>query len=270
MTATMLEPKPKAKAARDAADAELWRDYEAAPTVETRNRLVERYLPLVAYHARRLHEKLTVRVDLDDLISVGVLGLMDAIKRFDAARGVKFTSFCALPILGAMLDELRSLDWTSRIARRKRKKIEIARRAVEIKLGRPAKADELAAEMGLELPEFERQSASCENHAIGSLFHQMHEHEDSGKRFYLIDFQADPRAIDPAERLQRRDAFRVALKGLTECERKIMILYYHENLSMKEIGRAIDLSESRVSQMHAVVLDFARERLAHRRAEFLG
>src|SRR5256712_9716722 len=133
---------------------QLWRDYRAHPTIELRNQLVELYLPLVKYNAERIWSRLPEGVDLDDLISAGVFGLMDAIDAFDLERGVKFETYCVPRIRGAMLDELRTMDWVPRLVRSKASKLEEARKSLEAEFGRPPTADEMAEPLGLALEEF--------------------------------------------------------------------------------------------------------------------
>src|ERR1700746_3579044 len=128
---------------------QLCRDYRAEPTVELRNQLVELYLPLVKYNAERIWSRLPDGVDLDDLVSAGIFGLMDAIEHFDLDRGVKFETYCVPRIRGAMLDELRTMDWVPRLVRSKASKMELARKSLEAELGRPPRPDELAAKLGV-------------------------------------------------------------------------------------------------------------------------
>src|SRR5438067_13866623 len=134
---------------------QLWRDYRTAPTLDMRNQLVELYLPLVKYNAERIWSRLPEGVDLDDLISAGVFGLLDAIEAFDLQRGVKFETYCVPRIHGAMLDELRTMDWVPRLVRSKASKLEEVRKQLEADLGRPPRADELADKLGVSLEEFE-------------------------------------------------------------------------------------------------------------------
>src|SRR6202171_2362882 len=130
---------------------QLWRDYRAEPTTELRNYLVENYLPLVKYNAERIWSRLPEGVDLDDLISAGVFGLMDAIEAFDLERGVKFETYCVPRIRGAMLDELRTMDWVPRLVRSKATRLEDARKSLAAHIGRPPRADELAEKLGISL-----------------------------------------------------------------------------------------------------------------------
>src|SRR2546421_4684722 len=132
---------------------QLWREYKTEPTVELRNQLVEMYMPLVKYNAERIWSRLPDGVDLDDLISAGVFGLMDAIEAFDLERGVKFETYCVPRIRGAMLDELRTMDWVPRLVRSKHSKLEEIRKAMEASLGRPPRPDEMALRLGVSLEE---------------------------------------------------------------------------------------------------------------------
>src|SRR5271163_3916849 len=134
---------------------QLWLEYKNEPTVELRNVLVEHYLPLVKYNAERIWARLPDGVDLDDLISAGIFGLMDAIEAFDLERGVKFETYCVPRIRGAMLDELRTMDWVPRLVRSKHSKLEDVRKTLEASLGRPPKPDELAVRLGVSIEEFE-------------------------------------------------------------------------------------------------------------------
>src|ERR1700752_4583686 len=133
---------------------QLWRDYKAEPTVELRNQLVEMYLPLVKYNAERIWSRLPDGVDLDDLISAGVFGLMDAIEAFDLERGVKFETYCVPRIRGAMLDELRTMDWVPRLVRSKASKMEEARKTLEAALGRPPNPEEMCERLSVSVEEY--------------------------------------------------------------------------------------------------------------------
>src|SRR5437879_11838055 len=135
---------------------QLWKDYRANPTIERRNQLIERYLPLVKYNAERIWSRLPEGVDLDDLISAGVFGLMDAIEAFDLERGVKFETYCVPRIRGAMLDELRTMDWVPRLVRSKASKLEEARRTLEAEHGRPPHPDEMATKLGISLEDLNK------------------------------------------------------------------------------------------------------------------
>src|SRR6204780_105276 len=148
---------------------QVWRDYRASPSVGMRNQLVEHYLPLVKYNAERIWKRVPDGVELDDLISAGVFGLMDAIEAFDLERGVKFETYCVPRIRGAMLDELRTMDWVPRLVRSKASKLEEARKSLEAAHGRPPRADEMAVRMGITLEELVKMQGDASAVSLVSL-----------------------------------------------------------------------------------------------------
>lgn len=246
---------------------QLWRDYRANPTLELRNQLVENYLYLVKYNAERIWARLPDGVELDDLMSAGVFGLLDAIEAFDLERGVKFETYCVPRIRGAMLDELRTMDWVPRLVRSKQSKMEEASKELEVSLGRKPTHEELAERLGVPLEQI--QAFVSEATAVGlvSLNKKWYE-TDSYKDVREIDILEDKKAEDPTNRIQNRDLMRLVTRGLNRNERLIVILYYYEEMTMKEIGATLNLSESRVSQMHSSILARLQAQLAKRRPEF--
>jgi RNA polymerase sigma factor FliA len=248
--------------------AELWKTYKTDQTdQELRNILIERYLPLVRYNAERVWAKLPEGVDLNDLISAGVFGLMDAIDAFDLGRGVKFETYCVPRIRGAMLDELRTMDWVPRLVRSKASKLESARKEAEAEFGRPPSDTEMATRLRLPLPEYEK--LKCEASAVNlvSLNKKWYE-TDSYKDVREVDILEDSKGEDPTRGIQKRDLMKLVTKGLNRNERLIIILYYYEELTMKEIGNTLGLSESRVSQMHSSIVARLKDQLRRRRPEF--
>jgi RNA polymerase sigma factor for flagellar operon FliA len=246
---------------------QLWRDYREHPAIELRNQLVELYLPLVKYNAERIWARLPEGVDLDDLISAGVFGLMDAIEAFDLERGVKFETYCVPRIRGAMLDELRTMDWVPRLVRSKATRLEETRKALEAAIGRPPRSEEMAAKLGVTIDEFQRMMGDATAVSLVSLNKKWYE-TDSYKDVREIDILEDKKAEDPTHRIQNRDVMRLVTRGLNRNERLIIILYYYEDMTMKEIGATLDLSESRVSQMHSSIVARLQSQLAERRPEF--
>ena len=245
--------------------SEVWVTYKQDQTnQELRNRLMERYLPLVRYNAERVWAKLPEGVDLNDLMSAGVFGLMDAIEAFDMDRGVKFETYCVPRIRGAMLDELRTMDWVPRLVRSKASKVEAARKA---RVGRPPTEAEIAEQMSLSIQEFERLKAEASAINLVSLEKKWYE-TDSYKDVREVDVVEDVRCEDPTEGIQKMDVMKLVTKGLNRNERLIIILYYYEELTMKEIGNTLGLSESRVSQMHSSIVARLKEQLDRRRPEF--
>lgn len=247
---------------------EVWKDFKAnLKDQHLRNILIERFLPLVKYNAERVWQKLPEGVDLNDLISAGVFGLMDAIEAFDLERGVKFETYCVPRIRGAMLDELRTMDWVPRLVRSKASKLEATRKKVEARVGRPPTNLEMAQEMEVSPEEFEKMKSDASAVGLVSLNKKWYE-TDSYKDVREVDIVEDSKGENPTEDLQKRDVMRLVTKGLNRNERLIVILYYYEELTMKEIGQTLGLSESRVSQMHSSIVLRLKDQLHRRRPEF--
>src|SRR4051794_25643627 len=246
---------------------ELWREFKEHPTTPLRNRLVERYLPLVKYNAERIWQRLPEGVDLDDLISAGVFGLMDAVDAFDLTRGVKFETYCVPRIRGAMLDELRTMDWVPRLVRSKASKTSAAQKELEAQLGRPPRPEEMAAKLGIPVEQLDTHMGEATAVNLVSLNKKWYE-TDSYKDVREIDILEDKKAEDPTHRLQNRDLMRLVTRGLNRNERLIVILYYYEEMTMKEIGATLNLSESRVSQMHSSIVQRLQAHLCKRKGEF--
>lgn len=248
--------------------SEVWIEFKKNQSnQELRNRLIERYFPLVRFNAERVWAKLPDGVDLNDLISAGVFGLMDAIEAFDLERGVKFETYCVPRIRGAMLDELRTMDWVPRLVRSKASKLEAARKEVEAAVGRPPTDPELAAKLEMSLDEFQRMKSEASAVNLVSLNKKWYE-TDSYKDVREIDIIEDTKGEDPTHGIQKRDVMKLVTKGLNRNERLIIILYYYEELTMKEIGQTLGLSESRVSQMHSSIVGRLKDQLRRRRPEF--
>jgi RNA polymerase sigma factor for flagellar operon FliA len=247
---------------------QVWQMFKLDQTdQELRNRLIEHYFPLVRYNAERVWAKLPDGVDLNDMISAGVFGLMDAIESFDMGRGVKFETYCVPRIRGAMLDELRTMDWVPRLVRSKASKLEAARKQLEAEVGRPPTDIELATRLQLPMDEYEKLRAEASAVNLVSLNKKWYE-TDSYKDVREIDIIEDTKGEDPTDGIQKRDVMRLVTKGLNRNERLIIILYYYEELTMKEIGQTLGLSESRVSQMHSSIVARLKDQLRKRRPEF--
>jgi len=247
---------------------QLWIEFKKDITnQELRNRLVELYLPLVRYNGERIWARLPDGVELDDLISAGVFGLMDAIDAFDLERGVKFETYCVPRIRGAMLDELRTMDWVPRLVRSKASKLNEAIKTLEARFGRSPNENELAEQLQISVPELEKMMLEANAVNLISLNKKWYE-TDSYKDVREIDILEDKKGEDPTRRIQKTDLMRLVTKGLNRNERLIIILYYYEELTMKEIGATLDLSESRVSQMHSSIVQRLQNQLNRRRTEF--
>ena len=230
----------------------LWRTYGRKPTLELRNKLMMMYMPIVKFNADRISAKVPDEVDSDDLMSAGMFGLMDAIDAFDLARGVKFETFCAPRVRGAMLDELRSMDWVPRLVRSRSSRLDNATRGLEAELGRAPSRGELAERMGLNKADFDKLHRDANAVSVVSLSRKCYD-SDSSRDVLEIDVVEDRRGIDPKYLQEQRDV-RELVARLSRLEQLLLTLYYDEGMTMKEIGSTLDLSESRVSQMHSEII----------------
>jgi RNA polymerase sigma factor for flagellar operon FliA len=215
-----------------------------------RDRLLMEHLPTVRYLARRIHERLPQHVELDDLVSAGVVGLIDAFNKFDHNKKVQFKSYAQFRIRGAILDSLRILDWSPRELRRKGRAVQEAIQAITHRNGRTPTEQEIAAEMKLELNDYQQLLGELKGLEIGSL--NAEHSEDSGED--ELAYIAGSPEEDPLFRcLQGEMTQRLtdAIEELPEKERMVLTLYYYEELTMKEIGLALGVVESRVSQIHS-------------------
>jgi RNA polymerase sigma factor for flagellar operon FliA len=256
------------KTASGTNNARLWLEYKATGSRETRNRLMEVYLPIVKYNADRIGAKLPDEVEHDDLVSAGIFGLVDAIDSFDSSRGVKFETYCAPRIRGAILDELRMMDWVPRLVRSRASRLEKVTRALETELGRLPTEDEIADRMQLPQTEFDKLMRDATAVSLISLSRKFYE-TDSSRDVCEIDVLEDRRGSDPIAEIQKRDLKDLISRGLSRAERLIMVLYYFEEMTMKEIGATLDLSESRVSQMHTSIMNRLKAQLNLRRRELV-
>ena len=264
-TKTTKTPGPAALA--EAPIEEVWQIYKKASSDELRNFLIENYLHLVKSTAERMHMRLPGEVDVEDLMSAGLFGLMDAIDAFDLERGVKFETYCTQRIRGAIFDELRAMDWVPRLVRSRTAKVERARKALEMELGRRATDKEVCKRLEVSGSEYKKLSKDSKPVNVVSLNRKWFE-TDSSKDIREIDVIQDQRQEDPLAELQKRDLKLLITKGLSRAERLIVILYYYEEMTMKEIGMTLDLSESRVSQMHSSILARLQAQMQYRSKEF--
>ncbi len=222
----------------------------SAMSATERDRLLLEHLPTVRYLARRIHERLPQHVELDDLVSAGVVGLIDAFSKFDHTKKVQFKSYAQFRVRGAILDSLRTLDWSPRELRRKGRAVEEAIRTTTQKLGRAPMEPEIAKEMGVSLPEYQTLLGELKGLEIGSL--HMERQEDSGDE--ELSYVPGPVEDDPLFRClkgEMKQRLADAIEDLPEKERMVLTLYYFEELTMKEIGLTLGVVESRVSQIHS-------------------
>jgi len=213
-------------------------------------RVLLEHLPIVRFLARRIHERLPQHVDIEDLVSAGVVGLMDAFAKFDPAKKVQFRSYAQFRIRGAILDSLRSLDWSPRDLRRKGRAVEEAIRTLTAKLGRAPGESEVAAEMGLELDEYQQLLGDLKGLEIGTL-HVEHNEDSGEEELAYVPGRPEEDPLFRCLRGELEERLSDAILHLPDRERLVMTLYYYEEMTMREIGLALGVVESRVSQMHA-------------------
>ncbi len=219
----------------------------------TRDEVILKFSPMVKYVAGRISMKLPESVELDDLIQVGILGLIDAVSKYDPKRGIKFQTYAEFRIRGAILDELRATDWVPRAVRQVAAQIQGIYQEIEGKKGAPAEDEDVAEEMGISLQEFYQQLDAVRGISIIS-FDDLRPTMDEGEEWDVLDVMADPNVEDPIETLglqEMRLALSEAIGGLPEKERLVVTLYYFEGLTMSEIGEVLGLTESRISQLHS-------------------
>ena len=226
-----------------------------------RDQLLMEHLPTVRYLARRIHERLPQHVELDDLVSAGVVGLIDAFSKFDHTKKVQFKSYAQFRIRGAILDSLRTLDWSPRELRRKGRAVEEAIRSVTQRVGRAPSEQEIAKEMELTLAEYQLLLGDLKGLEIGSL--HMERSEDSGdEELAYIPGSPEDDPLFCCLKCEMKQRLADAIDELPEKERMVLTLYYYEELTMKEIGLTLGVVESRVSQIHSSAVLRLRTALA--------
>lgn len=227
---------------------------------------LEDYLPLVKFIAGRLAIGLPRSVEIDDLINAGVVGLIEAYRNFDTSKGVKFETYASLRIRGAILDELRGMDWVPRSTRARSREIERVLARIENKLGRQPTEEELALALGVGMDEYYEMIEDVSSTALLSL-DEMTYGDDDDKPVPLVDTLRSPEQLNALGQLEReelRDLLADSLGQLNEQERLVVALYYYEELTLKEIGQVLELSESRVSQLHTKAVLGLRVKLRKR------
>jgi RNA polymerase sigma factor FliA len=223
-------------------------------------RVLLEHLPIVRFLARRIHERLPQHVDIEDLVSAGVVGLLDAFAKFDPAKKVQFRSYAQFRIRGAILDSLRTLDWSPRELRRKGRAVEEAIRVVTARLGHAPGEQEVAAAMGLDLEAYQQLLGDLKGLEIGTL--HMERNEDSGEEeLAYVPGRPDEDPLFRCLRSEMEGRLSDAVANLPDRERLVMTLYYFEEMTMREIGLALGVVESRVSQVHASAVVHLRSAL---------
>jgi RNA polymerase sigma factor FliA len=243
---------------------ELWQEYREKRDKAVRDRLILTYAPLVKYVAGRLGSSLPAHVDEGDLVSYGLLGLIGAIERYDPDRDIKFETYAIARIRGAIIDELRALDWVPRSVRSRARQIERAIGELEAKLGRAPTDEEIAAKVGVTVDELDNSLTDISRSSIAAL-DELWSVSGDGDQVSLLDTLEDDNVSQPAEVLdetETREALADAIARLPEREKLVVTLYYYEELTLREIGEVLGVTESRVSQLHTKAILRLKSRLA--------
>ena len=230
----------------------LWDEYHKNPTPQLREQIIVEYAPLVKVVAGKLAMYLGSNVEYDDLVGYGVFGLIDAIDKFDLGKEVKFETYASLRIKGAILDQIRKMDWIPRTVRQKQKKIDEASKNIEIRTGKVASDAEVANELGISEDEYLGWQSQLKVTNLVSLNEFMEQGNEPAMDAHRNTHFEQPEDVVSREEL--KEVLAEALETLTEKEKKVILLYYYEDLTLKEISRVLDVSESRVSQLHTKAL----------------
>lgn len=247
----------------EAGRKKLWEEYDKTRSSAVREKIILEYAPLVKMVAGRLSMYLGYNVEYEDLVSYGIFGLIDAIDKFDALKDVKFETYASLRIRGAILDQIRKMDWIPRTIRRKQKKIDTAIREIEARCGRSATDEEVAANLGITNDEYVDWQSQMKITNVVSLNEFMEQgseipNDNSFNRKAQFD---EPEEV--IERDELKHILAAALELLTEKERKVIVLYYYEDLTLKEISSILEVSESRTSQLHTRALQKMKTKLGN-------
>jgi len=257
----ITDPKLKARL-QDEEDQQLWEQYKTNHDQRIKDALIMKYASFVKYVAGRIAVNLPSNVEFDDLVSYGILGLIDAIDKYDSDRNVKFKTYAKTRIRGAIFDELRVLDWTPRSIRQKARKLEKAYAKLEGKLGRDARDEEIAEYLNIDISELHKLFDETKKSLLLSLDEIFYDDEEGSSRF---DFIEDQKSDNPQSKIEEAEAKKIladAISKLSDRERMVITLYYYEELTSKEIGKILGVSDSRVSQLHTKAILRLRGRLS--------
>lgn len=245
----------------------IWVEYKKTGSLELRNYIVCKYAPLAKYVAGRLSIGMPPSVDFGDLVNCGIIGLLDAVEKFEPGKNVKFKTYAITRIRGAIYDELRTLDWVPRSVRQKAREIEDAIRFTEEKLGRNATDEEVASYLHISTQEYRDSLYRISCTSILSL-NDLWNNNDGDDKISLMDSLEAPSSLNPDVIVEKAEIKRIiadAIRELPENEQKVLVLYYYEELTLKEIGKVLEVTESRVSQIHTKAILKLRARLTNSR-----
>jgi RNA polymerase sigma factor for flagellar operon FliA len=246
-------------------EEELWKIYRKTHDTNIRDFFVKQYAPLVKYVAGKVAIGMPHNVEFDDLVGFGVFGLFDAIEKYDPAKHVKFKTYAVTRIRGSIFDELRSIDWVPRSVRQKSREVEDTIRSLESRLGRSASDEEIARAMSMEVEEFQSLILKISSTSILSLNDVWYSGEDDDQ-ISIVESIESPTSLNPDTIVEREEIKRViveAINELPEKEKKVLILYYYEDLTLKEIGHVLGVTESRISQLHTKAIMRLRSKLTN-------
>lgn len=250
---------------QDKSEDELWTLFKENRDPRIRDMFVKQYAPLVKYVAGKVAMGMPHNVEFDDLVGFGVFGLFDAIKKFDPDKHVKFKTYAVTRIRGAIFDELRSIDWVPRSVRQKTREIEDSIHRLESSLGRAASDQEIADEMRMTTKEFQKTMMKISGTSILSLNDVWYTGDDSDK-VSIVDSIESPSSLNPDIIVEKDEIKRVIIQAITELpekEKKVLVLYYYEDLTLKEIGKILEVTESRISQLHTKAIMRLRSKLTN-------
>jgi len=246
-------------------EAELWKNYRKTRNPEIRDYFVKQYAPLVKYVAGKVAIGMPNNVEFDDLVGFGVFGLFDAIEKYDPAKHVKFKTYAVTRIRGSIFDELRSIDWVPRSVRQKSREVEDTIRSLEARLGRAASDEEIADELGMDVEDFQSLVLKISGTSVLSLNDVWYSGEEDDK-ISIVESIESPGSLNPDTIVERDEIKRVIVDAISELpdkEKKVLILYYYEDLTLKEIGHVLGVTESRISQLHTKAIMRLRSRLTN-------
>jgi RNA polymerase sigma factor for flagellar operon FliA len=246
-------------------EEELWKEYRKNHKQEVRDILIKQYAPLVKYVAGKISVGMPQNVDFDDLVGFGVFGLFDAVEKYDPEKHVKFKTYAVTRIRGAIFDELRSIDWVPRSVRQKTREIEDTVQHLEADLGRSASDGEIAKAMNMSLEQYNQMILKVRGTSILSLNDVWFTGDDSDK-VSIQDSIESPSSLQPESIAEKDEIRRVIVQAINELpdkEKKVLVLYYYEDLTLKEIGKVLEVTESRISQLHTKAIMRLRSKLTN-------